>query len=97
MHSFHMRISRIYTLLQRMKAEGRDILRPSFSLPESSTVDDGQDRVKQSRPLHSENICMTKAGVDRKISAAEIKARDKAKPWVGVQLDHGRHVTLTFI
>ncbi|GJE85169.1 nitrate reductase [Phanerochaete sordida] len=61
--------------MERMKAEGRDILNPVFS-----DVPEEQARV----PLQSAEkteVVMTKPSVERKMAVEELKAQDKQKPW----------------
>ena len=68
---------------QRMKAEGKDILNPTFSsVPQPSTDAQASSIPGPLSTLGS--VCMTKPGVDCKITVEEFRAQDKHKPWVSL-------------
>ncbi|KIP04507.1 hypothetical protein PHLGIDRAFT_75866 [Phlebiopsis gigantea 11061_1 CR5-6] len=60
--------------MNRMKAEGKDILNPEFSETRSNIIN-------VPTPEPPADVCMTKADVNRTITAEELKAQDKEKPW----------------
>ncbi|EKM57613.1 uncharacterized protein PHACADRAFT_170854 [Phanerochaete carnosa HHB-10118-sp] len=62
--------------MDRMKAEGRDVLNPVFS---DAPQDQAESAAKPSE--EKKEVVMTKPGVNRKITAEELKAQDKQKPW----------------
>lgn len=74
---------------QRFKAEGRDFLNPVF--------DEASLEGKKSSGMPAEpkvEVSMTKPDVNRKISADEVRAQDKAKPWVSVPSSSSYKFTL---
>ena len=64
-----------------MKAEGKDILQPQFSNADSARATSMEPGPVQP-PEKKLDVCMTKPGVDRKITPAELQAQDKMRPWV---------------
>ena len=70
--------------IQRMKAEGKDVLNPDFSgTPSTSTV--------LRSPEPPVDVRMTRTDINRTITAEELKAQDKDKPWVrGMILWHAK-------
>lgn len=69
---------------QRMKAEGKDVMNPVFSEVSAETAEKPMPRGVMEPKVE---VCMTKEGVDRKITAEEIKAQDREKPWVRTALN----------
>ena len=65
--------------MDRMKAEGKDVLNPVFS---DEPVDATANVTKPK--MEKVEVVMTKPDVDRKITVEELKAQDKEKPWVSV-------------
>ena len=66
-----------------MKAEGKDILQPQFSNADSARATGTETVPAQPvQALEKVEVCMTKPGVDRKITPAELQAQDKERPWV---------------
>ncbi|KZT38057.1 hypothetical protein SISSUDRAFT_1047659 [Sistotremastrum suecicum HHB10207 ss-3] len=66
--------------MERMKAAGQDYLNPSFSKASAKKV--ASDAPAAAKP---QEVSMLKAGVDRKITSAELKAQQKETPWFVVQ------------
>jgi len=66
--------------MQRMKDAGEDPLKPTFSSVKvsSSSTDKAEQPPKG-------DVFMTKSGIDRKITVAELRAQDKSKPWFVVK------------
>jgi hypothetical protein len=63
--------------MERLKAEGQDVLRPSFGQQQQTTVGEGNKEEKR-----VEEVKMTKEGVDRKITQEELDAHNSAsEPW----------------
>lgn len=63
--------------MDRMNAEGRDVLNPVFS---DAPLEQAESAVKLSE--EKKEVVMTKPGVNRKITVEELKTQDKQKPWV---------------
>ena len=63
-----------------MKDEGKDILNPPFSVTTTT------DTSTPEPATPAKEVCMTKPGVSRKITAEELKAQDPEKPWVRLYL-----------
>lgn len=72
---------------QKMEAEGGDILRPDFSNADSTREQD-EEATGRSQPIQAlekkPEVCLTKLGNDRRITATELQIQDKDKPWVGL-------------
>lgn len=83
----HHRIPELATdvsCFQRMKAEGKDVMQPVFSEVSAETAAKPMPRGVMGPKVE---VYMTKEGIDRKITAEEIKAHDKEKPWVRTALN----------
>ncbi|KIJ61879.1 hypothetical protein HYDPIDRAFT_95803 [Hydnomerulius pinastri MD-312] len=60
--------------MERMKLAGEDVTRPTFGASESTA------KSNPPKPM-VEEIPLTKPGVNRKITAEELKNQDRQKPW----------------
>ncbi|KAG1736106.1 uncharacterized protein EDB91DRAFT_1142870 [Suillus paluster] len=60
--------------MERMKAAGEDLTKPIFS-------ENGQDLAPRAPKPQSDEVCLTKPGINRKITPEEFKAQDRQKPW----------------
>jgi len=57
-----------------MKAANEDITKPVFS-------ELGKDLAPRAPKPQSDDICLTKPGINRKITLEELKAQDRQQPW----------------
>jgi nitrate reductase (NAD(P)H) len=64
---------------QRMKAEGKDILKPVFS---DVVIDAATGNATERPTEEGAEVVLTKSCVNRKITIDELEAQDKEKPWV---------------
>ncbi|KAG1730636.1 hypothetical protein EDD22DRAFT_982614 [Suillus occidentalis] len=60
--------------MERMKATGEDIIKPAFGAKE-------QDLAPRAPKRQSDEVCLTKPGINRKITLEEFKAQDRQRPW----------------
>ncbi|KAG1745286.1 hypothetical protein EDB19DRAFT_1693694 [Suillus lakei] len=60
--------------MERMKAAGEDIMKPVFG-------EKGQDLIPRAPKHQSNEVCLTKSGINRKITLEEFKAQDRQQPW----------------
>jgi len=59
---------------QRMKAAGENVTKPVFS-------DKGKDLAPRVPKPPSDDVCLTKPGINRIITLAELKAQNRQQPW----------------
>lgn len=59
---------------QRMKVAGEDITKPVFG-------EKGQDLAPRAPKHESDEVCLTKPGMNRKITLEEFRAQDRQQPW----------------
>jgi len=59
---------------QRMKVAGEDITKPVFG-------EKGLDLVPRAPKLESDEVCLTKPDINRKITLKELKEQDRQQPW----------------
>ncbi|KAG1862047.1 hypothetical protein DFJ58DRAFT_776165 [Suillus subalutaceus] len=60
--------------MERMKVAGEDITKPVFG-------EKGRDLVPRAPKHESDEICLTKPGINREITLEEFKAQDRQRPW----------------
>ncbi|KAG2067855.1 hypothetical protein BDR04DRAFT_1104460 [Suillus decipiens] len=63
--------------MERMKAAGEDITKPVFG-------EKGRDLAPRAPKHESDEVCLTKPGINRKITPEEFKAQDRQQPWFAV-------------
>jgi nitrate reductase (NAD(P)H) len=59
---------------QRMNAAGEDITKPVFS-------EKGKDLAPRVPKPQSDDVCLTKPSINRKITQEELKAQNRQQPW----------------
>jgi nitrate reductase (NAD(P)H) len=59
---------------QRMKMAGEDISAPVFG-------ESGRDLAPRAPKHEADEVCLTKPGINRKITLEEFKAQDRQRPW----------------
>ncbi|KAG2156759.1 uncharacterized protein EDB93DRAFT_866595 [Suillus bovinus] len=60
--------------MERMKVAGEDITKPVFG-------EKGRDLAPRAPKQGSDEVCLTKPGISRKITLEEFKAQDRQQPW----------------
>lgn len=60
--------------MERMKAAGEDIIKPVFG-------ERGQDLAPRAPKHQSDEVSLTKPGINRKITPEEFKTQDRKQPW----------------
>lgn len=60
--------------MERMKVAGEDITKPVFG-------EKGLDLVPRAPKLESDEVCLTKPDINRKITLKELKEQDRQQPW----------------
>ncbi|KAG2156769.1 uncharacterized protein EDB93DRAFT_1307360 [Suillus bovinus] len=60
--------------MERMKVAGEDITKPVFG-------EKGRDLAPRAPKQDSDEVCLTKPGISRKITLKEFKAQDRQQPW----------------